>query len=94
MRNNLYCVKCWVHIFSGLFDSSGSPVHVRTRNNLYCVKCCIHIFIGSSGSAVDQRTWNNCYACNSRVIYFAEISSQILYHYQFIQSLIMKLQQP
>ena len=54
-------VKCWVHIFSGSFGSSGSALHVRRRNNLYCVKCCVHIPVfsgsfGSSGSAGDQRT--------------------------------------
>ena len=52
-------MKCGVHIFTGSFGSSGSPVHLRTRNNLYCVKCGVHVFsgsFGSSGSAVDQRT--------------------------------------
>ena len=59
-------VKCWVHIFSGSF---GSSVDVRTRNNLFWLIIELLYF-------VDQRTWNNCYACNSRVILFAEISSQ------------------
>ena len=43
-------MKCGVHIFTGSFGSSGSPVHLRTRNNLYCVKCGVHVFSGSSGS--------------------------------------------
>ena len=30
-RNKLYGIKCWVHIFSGLF---GSAVDKRTRNKL------------------------------------------------------------
>ena len=54
-----FFVKCGVHIFSGSFGSSGSPVHLRTWNNLYCVKCGVHVFsglFGSSGLAVDQRT--------------------------------------
>ena len=43
-------VKCGVHIFSGSFGSSGSPVHLRTRDNLYCVKCGVHVFSGSFGA--------------------------------------------
>ena len=42
-------MKCEVHIFTGSFGSSGSPVHLRTSNNLYCVKGGVHVFNGSFG---------------------------------------------
>ena len=35
MRNNLYCVKCGVHVFSGSFGSSGSAVDQRTKYKLF-----------------------------------------------------------
>ena len=34
-RNNLYCVKCGVHVFSGSFGSSGSAVDQRTKYRLF-----------------------------------------------------------
>ena len=67
-------MKCGVHICSGLFGSSGSPVHPRTRNNLYCVKCWVHIFsgsFGSSGSAVDVRTSNKLFGLIVELLYLA-----------------------
>ena len=67
-------VKCGVHIFTGSFGSSGSPVHLRTRNNLYCVKCWVHIFsgsFGSSGSAVDQTTKYKLFWLSVEYIYLA-----------------------
>ena len=67
-------MKCGVHICSGSFGSSGSPVHPRTRNNLYCVKCWVHIFsgsFGSSGSAVDQRTKYKLFLLSVGLIYVA-----------------------
>ena len=30
--NNLYGIKCWVHIFSGSFGSFGSAVDIRLRS--------------------------------------------------------------
>ena len=58
--NDLFCVKCWVHILSG---SSGSAVDERTRNELYAreVLGSYCIFSGSFGSAVDERTRNSLY---------------------------------
>ena len=76
--NNLYGIKCWVHIFSGSFGSFGSAVDVRTMNNLNGIKCRVHIFsgsFGSFGSAVDVRTMNNLYGIKCRVHIFSGSAS-------------------
>ena len=53
----LFCVKCWVYIFSGSF---GSPVHVRTRNNFFAGSYALYV-------NVDERKANNLYDVKSRV---------------------------
>ena len=60
MRNNLYDVKSWAHIFGISF---GSVVDKRMSNDLYKVKPWVPIFSSSFGSVGDIRKSDDLYAC-------------------------------